>query len=142
MFETDFFAVLTVLRAALPALRESGGRIVHISSFFGQAVWPGSDLYSATNSALELLSDTLAVELAPIGVREYLSDSRPTAQWAPRHAVRLAVGPSSSSTVRPVRGHPADAVPANVRRDVVPSAELLPAGLGGSLVVAPLRSTR
>jgi NAD(P)-dependent dehydrogenase (short-subunit alcohol dehydrogenase family) len=69
LFETNFFAGLTVLRAALPALRASKGRIVQISSYLGQLAWPGSGLYSASKSAVELVSDALAVELASAGVR-------------------------------------------------------------------------
>ncbi|GAA4993847.1 SDR family oxidoreductase [Actinopolymorpha pittospori] len=69
IFETNFFAMLSVLRTALPALRESAGRIVQVSSFLGQVSWPATGLYSATKSAVELLSDTLALELAPTGVR-------------------------------------------------------------------------
>jgi NAD(P)-dependent dehydrogenase (short-subunit alcohol dehydrogenase family) len=68
-FDTNFFAGLTVLRVALPALRASRGRIVQISSFLGQLAWPGSGLYSASKSAVELVSDALALELASAGVQ-------------------------------------------------------------------------
>src|SRR5262245_56790016 len=42
---------ISVLRAVLPALRASDGRVVQISSYLGQVVWPGAGLYSATKSA-------------------------------------------------------------------------------------------
>ena len=69
IFETNFFAGISVLRAVLPALRASQGRVVQISSYLGQVVWPGAGLYSATKSAVNMLSDTLAAELEPHGVK-------------------------------------------------------------------------
>jgi len=69
IFETNFFANLTVLRTALPALRSSAGRIVQISSYLGQVGMAASGLYSASKSAVELVSDALAAELVPAGVR-------------------------------------------------------------------------
>lgn len=56
-FDINFFAALTVLRAALPALRASKGRIVQILSFFSQLAVPGSGLYSASKSASTLPAD-------------------------------------------------------------------------------------
>lgn len=69
IFETNFFAGISVLRAVLPALRASQGRVVQISSYLGHVVWPGAGLYSATKSAVNMLSDTLAAELEPLGVK-------------------------------------------------------------------------
>jgi NAD(P)-dependent dehydrogenase (short-subunit alcohol dehydrogenase family) len=69
VLETNVLANLAVVRAALPALRASRGRIVQLSSLIGQFVFPGSGLYSASKAAVELLSEALAQELAPAGVR-------------------------------------------------------------------------
>jgi NAD(P)-dependent dehydrogenase (short-subunit alcohol dehydrogenase family) len=69
VLDTNVLAPLAVLRATLPALRASGGRVVQLSSVNGQVVWPASGLYSASKAALELLSEALAIELAPTGVR-------------------------------------------------------------------------
>lgn len=69
VLDTNVLANLTVLRAALPALRASRGRIVQLSSLNGQFAFPGSGLYSASKAAVELLSEALAQELAPTGVR-------------------------------------------------------------------------
>jgi NAD(P)-dependent dehydrogenase (short-subunit alcohol dehydrogenase family) len=69
VLETNVLANLTVLRAALPALRTSRGRVVQLSSLNGQFAFPGSGLYSASKAAVELLSEALAQELAPTGVR-------------------------------------------------------------------------
>ncbi|MEU3979171.1 SDR family NAD(P)-dependent oxidoreductase [Streptomyces sp. NPDC026672] len=69
IFDTNVLANLAVLRATLPALRASGGRIVQLSSLIGQFAWPSSGLYSATKGAVELFSEALAHELAPTGAK-------------------------------------------------------------------------
>jgi NAD(P)-dependent dehydrogenase (short-subunit alcohol dehydrogenase family) len=68
ILDTNVLGNLAVLRAALPALRASTGRIVQISSLNGQFAWPASGLYSASKAAVELISEALAQELAPAGV--------------------------------------------------------------------------
>jgi NAD(P)-dependent dehydrogenase (short-subunit alcohol dehydrogenase family) len=50
-------------RAALPALRESGGRIVTVSSVLGFSAAPGVGVYAAAKAATESLHDALRVEL-------------------------------------------------------------------------------
>jgi short-subunit dehydrogenase len=64
-FDVNFFAALTVTRAALSALRLSQGRIVQVLSVFSELAAPGTGLYSASKSALALASEALALELAP-----------------------------------------------------------------------------
>jgi len=50
-------------RAALPALRDSGGRIVTVSSVLGFSAAPGLGVYAAAKAACESLHDALRVEL-------------------------------------------------------------------------------
>ncbi|MFF3564690.1 SDR family oxidoreductase [Streptomyces sp. NPDC002574] len=69
IFDTNVLANLAVLRATLPALRASRGRIVQISSVNGQCAWASSGLYSASKAAVELAGEALAHELAPTGVQ-------------------------------------------------------------------------
>lgn len=72
-FETNFFGVLRVCRAALPSLRASGqGYIINISSLAGIVGLPYSGLYSATKFALEGVSESLRHELRPFGVNVVL----------------------------------------------------------------------
>ncbi len=68
VFDTNFFAPLAVLRAALPSLRRSRGRVLQLSSMLGEVAWLGSGVYSASKAAVELAMEGLALELAPIGV--------------------------------------------------------------------------
>ncbi|MFE9093263.1 SDR family NAD(P)-dependent oxidoreductase [Streptomyces sp. NPDC007264] len=66
---TNLIAPLLLAQAALPSLEASGGVIVNVSTSVGQRAWPGNSVYAATKTALELLTRSWAVELAPRGVR-------------------------------------------------------------------------
>ncbi len=69
LFETNFFGVLRVCRAALPALRaQRSGLIVNVSSLGGLVTIPFQGFYSASKYALESMSDALRMELRPFGV--------------------------------------------------------------------------
>jgi NAD(P)-dependent dehydrogenase (short-subunit alcohol dehydrogenase family) len=69
VMETNFFGVLSVTRALIPELRSHGGTIVNISSMAGQIGFGGMGAYCASKFALEGMSEALAEELAPFGVR-------------------------------------------------------------------------
>jgi NAD(P)-dependent dehydrogenase (short-subunit alcohol dehydrogenase family) len=60
--------ILAVL-AALPALKASRGSILNISSAAGHRPTPGASVYASTKAAIESLTQSWAVELAPLGVR-------------------------------------------------------------------------
>jgi short-subunit dehydrogenase len=69
VFDTNMFAPLAVLRAALPSLRKNRGRVIQLSSLLGEVPWLGSGVYSASKAAIELAIEGLALELAPLGVK-------------------------------------------------------------------------
>lgn len=64
----NLVAPTLLAQAALPAL-DGGGVIVNVSTSIGQRAWPGNAFYAATKSALESLTRSWAVELAPRGIR-------------------------------------------------------------------------
>jgi NAD(P)-dependent dehydrogenase (short-subunit alcohol dehydrogenase family) len=71
--ETNFFGVLRVCRATLPALRkQGGGHIVNVSSLAAVVGLPFSGLYSASKFALEGMSESLRHEARPFGIRVVL----------------------------------------------------------------------
>ncbi len=67
-FETNVFGLLHVTKAALPALHDSGGRVVNVSSLAGVAAAPTWGPYAASKHAVEALSDAMRMELRPYGV--------------------------------------------------------------------------
>ena len=72
-FETNVFGVLKVLKASLPSMREQrSGTILNISSIAGWMSFPGSGVYGMSKFALEGLSESLEVELRPLGIRTIL----------------------------------------------------------------------
>ncbi|MFF4400831.1 SDR family NAD(P)-dependent oxidoreductase [Streptomyces sp. NPDC001480] len=66
---TNLLAPVLLTQAALPALEESHGVVVNVTTSVGQRGWPGNSLYAAGKAALEVLTRSWAVELAPLGIR-------------------------------------------------------------------------
>lgn len=86
LFETNVFGLAAVTRAALPALREGGsGVIINLSSAGGFVGLPGSGYYAASKFAIEGLSEALAREVEPLGLRVMIVEPGPfRTDWAGR----------------------------------------------------------
>jgi NAD(P)-dependent dehydrogenase (short-subunit alcohol dehydrogenase family) len=70
LMDLHFFGPAALVRAALPHMRRQGsGAIVQMSSMGGRLSFPGVGAYSATKFALEGLSEALAAEVAPHGIK-------------------------------------------------------------------------
>jgi short-subunit dehydrogenase len=69
LFELNFFAPFHLAQLAAPALRDSRGVIVNVSSIAGQISLPWLPIYSATKFALASLSSSQRVEMRRDGVR-------------------------------------------------------------------------
>ena len=69
LFQVNVLGTFAVTRAFLPLIRQARGRIVNVSSISGRFAAPGLTAYSASKFAVEGLTESLRVELAPFGVR-------------------------------------------------------------------------
>ena len=68
--ETNFWGVVNVTRAILPHLRQQGsGHIIQITSVGGRSAFPGLSGYHAAKFAVEGLSEALALEVKPLGLK-------------------------------------------------------------------------
>lgn len=70
LFATNVFGLLAVTRAVLPHMRrQRSGHVINISSIGGYGAYPGWGVYCATKFAVEGLTEALAAELAPLGIK-------------------------------------------------------------------------
>lgn len=68
--ETNFFGPLNVIRAVLPGLRQRrSGHIVNVSAAAAISNYAGFGIYGGAKAALELMSESLRLELAPLGIK-------------------------------------------------------------------------
>jgi NAD(P)-dependent dehydrogenase (short-subunit alcohol dehydrogenase family) len=68
--DTNFWGVVNVTRAILPHLRQQGsGHIIQITSIGGRSAFPGFSGYHAAKFAVEGLSEALALEVKPLGLK-------------------------------------------------------------------------
>ena len=112
MFETNFWGLAEVTRAALPKMRERrSGTIVNISSIGGFAGFPSVGYYNATKFAVNGFSEALKKELAPLGIKVIMvNPSGFRTDWAGRSAndatVKIADYAETSGTFQSnVRGY-------------------------------------
>jgi short-subunit dehydrogenase len=72
-YETNVFGLIRVTQAVLPIMRERrAGIIVNLSSGAGIFGYPGGSAYVSTKFAVEGLSESMAYELEPFGVKVVL----------------------------------------------------------------------
>lgn len=77
-FDTNFFGVIAVTQAVLPAMRQQqSGRIVLVSSVSGRIGFPALGPYVASKHALEGLGETLRLELAGFGIQVSIIEPGP-----------------------------------------------------------------
>lgn len=70
LFDVNVFGLINTTRAVLPTMRAAGaGTLVHIGSRSGFEGEPGVSMYSASKFAVAGISEALAAELEPFGIR-------------------------------------------------------------------------
>lgn len=85
-FEANVFGLFALTRAVLPGMRaRRSGHILNITSVAGFVGYPGSGYYAATKHAVEGWSDSLAAEVAPLGIKVTCIEPGPfRTDWAGR----------------------------------------------------------
>lgn len=69
LFDVNVLGPARVTQAFLPQLRQTGGALVQLSSVAGRMVFPESGFYAATKHAVDAMSQAVALEASPLGVR-------------------------------------------------------------------------
>jgi NAD(P)-dependent dehydrogenase (short-subunit alcohol dehydrogenase family) len=70
LFEVNFFGAVGMIKAVLSAMRARGsGHIINMSSMTGLVANPPNAYYSSTKFALEAITEALATEVRPLGIK-------------------------------------------------------------------------
>ena len=93
MFEINVFGLAAMTRAVLPGMRRRRrGHVVNVSSIGGLRAFPAVGFYNATKFAVVGLSEALAQEVAPLGIKvTVVEPSGFRTDWAGRSADEAAV---------------------------------------------------
>ncbi|HEV7816941.1 MAG TPA: oxidoreductase [Janthinobacterium sp.] len=88
MFEINVWGLVQMTRAVLPGMRQRrSGSIVNVSSMGGLAGFAATGFYHGTKFAVEGMSESLALEVAPLGIDVLLVEPGPfRTDWAGRSA--------------------------------------------------------
>ncbi len=89
-FETNVFGLADLIRQVLPGMRKRRhGHIVNFSSIGGLVSFAATGYYHASKYAVEGLSESLAIEVAPLGIKVTLVEPGPfRTDWAGRSIIQ------------------------------------------------------
>ena len=84
MFETNVFGLVDMTKAVLPLMRAQGnGLVVNVSSIGGLSSFAATGYYHGTKYAVEGISESLAIELKPLGIGVLIVEPGPfRTNWA------------------------------------------------------------
>ena len=90
IFETNVFGLIALTKAVLPGMRKQrSGRIVNFSSIGGLTSFAATGYYHGTKYAVEGLSESLSLEVAPLGIRVIIVEPGPfRTDWLGRSLVK------------------------------------------------------
>lgn len=86
LMETNFFGLVEMTKAVLPGMRQRrSGRIVNVSSIGGLVSFAATGYYHAAKYAVEGLSESLSIEVAPLGIKVMIVEPGPfRTDWSGR----------------------------------------------------------
>ena len=86
LMETNFFGLVEMTKAILPGMRQrKSGHIVNISSIGGLVSFAATGYYHAAKYAVEGLSESLSLEVAPLGIKVMIVEPGPfRTDWSGR----------------------------------------------------------
>ncbi len=111
--DTNFYGVVNVCRVAIPIMRkQKSGCVLQISSVGGRVARPGNSPYHAAKWAVGGLTESLAQELAPFGVKVCAlepggmrtRDQRPSQGRSGHPSIGCRRSPACTSPARQRRG--------------------------------------
>jgi len=112
MFEINVFGLAHVTMAVLPTMRkQKSGHILNIASIGGLVSFPGVGFYNATKYAVDGLSESLAKEVAHLGIKvTIICPSGFRTDWAGRSAKNSSITiddyePSAHANKNAIRGY-------------------------------------
>lgn len=84
MFETNVFGLIDMTKAALPVMRaQRSGLIINVSSIGGLTSFAATGYYHGTKYAVEGISESLAIEVKPLGIDVLIVEPGPfRTNWA------------------------------------------------------------
>jgi NAD(P)-dependent dehydrogenase (short-subunit alcohol dehydrogenase family) len=88
-FETNVFGLFSLTRQVLPGMRaRRSGHIVNVSSVGGLVAFPATGYYHASKFAVEGFSESLSMEVAPLGIKVTIVEpGRFRTDWAGRSLI-------------------------------------------------------
>lgn len=92
VFDTNTFGVMAMMQAVLPQFRErQAGMIVNVTSSVALAAMPLAGVYTASKTAIEGLTGSVAFELAAFGIRVKLVEPGygPTTRFTENGGARM-----------------------------------------------------
>jgi NADP-dependent 3-hydroxy acid dehydrogenase YdfG len=112
MFDINFFGLANMTNAVLPTMRkQKSGHIINIASIGGLVSFPGVGFYNATKYAVDGLSESLAKEVAHLGIKvTVICPSGFRTDWAGRSANNASkviedYAPTAHANKETIRGY-------------------------------------
>ena len=93
LMEVNVIGLLATTKAFAPLIRKGCGRIVNIGSLAGLIAIPGASAYAASKFAVQAITDSLRLELAPFGIDVTIVDpgAIESALWEKGRAQKKAI---------------------------------------------------